>query len=124
MFYAFPPYFNSKSRKAGKLDKADDPHIRNEKRQVSDVNYAGEKTVEPNVDNVDTESQHTSFSEETVSGPIQVSPTLEITVATVNSNASHSFLTFGVLHSVCRRRIKRQVVTKQSLPSRKMQQKK
>ncbi|KAM9487228.1 uncharacterized protein KIAA2012 homolog [Clarias gariepinus] len=61
----------SQSRKAGKLDKADDPHIRNEKRQVSDVNYAGEKTVEPNVDNVDTESQHTSFSEETVSGPIQ-----------------------------------------------------
>ncbi|KAF5895297.1 stress response protein NST1-like isoform X4, partial [Clarias magur] len=54
---------NVKSRKAGTLDNADVPHIRNVKRRVSDVNHAE--------DNVDTESQHTSFSEETVPGPIQ-----------------------------------------------------
>ncbi|KAB5577215.1 hypothetical protein PHYPO_G00207360 [Pangasianodon hypophthalmus] len=68
-----------KSRKSGKLDNADDPHIRNVKKQkfdqhanrVTDINYAEKKTVETNMDNVDTESQDTSFSEETASGPIQ-----------------------------------------------------
>lgn len=81
MFYAFLPYFDSKSKKSGKLDSAADPHIRSVKKQkfdasrVTDVNYAEE--TETNVDDVDTESQDTSFSEETASGPIQVSPTVD-----------------------------------------------
>lgn len=49
--------------------------------KVTDINYAEKKTVETNVENVDTESQDTSFSEETASGPIQVSPTVEYCIS-------------------------------------------
>ncbi|KAF4087092.1 hypothetical protein AMELA_G00091760 [Ameiurus melas] len=68
-----------KSRKLGKFDNADDTHIRNVKKQKFDQhasrvpvnNYAEMKTIETNVDNMDTESQDTSFNEEATSGPIQ-----------------------------------------------------
>lgn len=45
--------------------------------KITDINYAEKKTVETNVENVDIESQDTSFGEETASGPIQVSLTVE-----------------------------------------------
>lgn len=84
MVYALLPYFDSKSRKSGKLDNADDPHSRRAKKQkfsqhagrLADINYAENNTIETNVDNVDTESQDTSFSEESASGPIHVSLTV------------------------------------------------
>ncbi|XP_058246804.1 uncharacterized protein KIAA2012 [Hemibagrus wyckioides] len=64
----------AKSRKSGKLDAADDPHMSNMKKQklkrhanrVTDMDYAENKSIDSNVD---TESQDTSFSEETASGP-------------------------------------------------------
>lgn len=85
MIYAFLPYFDSKSRKSGKLDNTDDPRIKSVKKQkfdqhssrVTNTNFAEKKNIDTNVDNVDTESQDTSFSEETASGPIQVSPTVD-----------------------------------------------
>lgn len=45
--------------------------------RVTDTNYAEKKTKATNVNNVDTESQDTSYSEETASGSIQVSPTVD-----------------------------------------------
>ncbi|KAK3543554.1 hypothetical protein QTP70_023881 [Hemibagrus guttatus] len=65
----------AKSKKSGKLDDTDDPHTSNVKKQkfkrhanrVTDMDYAENKSIDSNVD---TESQDTSFSEETASGPV------------------------------------------------------
>ncbi|XP_046694900.1 uncharacterized protein KIAA2012 homolog isoform X1 [Silurus meridionalis] len=68
------PFKNTvKSKKTGKLDNAEDQHIRNVKKQKSDqhgsrgthINYAEKTDADTNED---TESQDTSFIEETASG--------------------------------------------------------
>lgn len=117
-------YFDSKSKKSGKLDNAMQS-VRKQKfnqhaSRVTDPHYSEKNTIETNVDN---ESEDTSFSEEAASGPTKVSPTIDY-LHYLYITCRYLTTILGFLPLFCRRKIKMQVVRKQSPQSHKTQQKK